>query len=142
MTPPDRRVSKTPVAPCQTKPGAPATAFSFTRQVVRRSSDSIHVHCWTRYRAKQIPGFPVRRNSANVRVRIEKSGLRQKPELQIAEYQTLRAVCYGNKPNLLETDGPREISCNFFPFDTGLIGQWCGRRTRAPARGVSGTTRS
>ncbi len=128
----DRRISKVSVAPGR-KPDMTATAFSFSRQGVRCSTNSIHGHCLTHHSIKNLSGVPVRR-IPNVSWRIPKSGPRDKHDLlPVLKYPGPRIVRYGNKKYLLQATGPAGACSNFFPFDTGPIGQWRGRRRYEPA---------
>lgn len=104
----DRGMSKVSVAPSR-KPDTTATAFSFHGHVARCGSHSIPGHCRTRHTRRE---FPDVKNAA------------------------LPIVCYGNKQKLPRTSGSRGVASNFFPFDSGPIWQWCGRRRHVPARVV------
>lgn len=140
MTPyDDRRISKAPVVSRRNRPDMPTTVFSFTRQAVHCSTDSIHGHCALRYSANEIPDSLDARSIANALVRIWQPRPERWPQRPVLEHLAPHVVCYGNEQNRPHRTGPREISGNFFPFNTGPVRQWPGRRTRAPARRVSPT---
>ena len=118
------------------KPDTTATAFSFTRHVVRCRTYSIHGYCQTRHSTYEFSGLPIKRSQSNFSGGILKREQEGKHDPSVT-YVTLRIVCYGNKQNLIETTDSSGVSSNFFPFSTNPIGKWCGRRGHVSARVVS-----
>jgi hypothetical protein len=121
----DKHISKASVMPGR-KPDMTATAFSFTRQLVLCSTYSIHSHWRAHHSTKVFSSAPVRRILSNVPGGIRKPRARYKHELRVLKCPALRIVRYSNKQNRRETASPAGAFSNFFPFDTGPIGQWCG----------------
>jgi hypothetical protein len=119
----DRCTSKASATPRRIGPGMTAAAFSFTKHV-RCSTHSVHRHCRTHHRTKEIPSALVARNPTNVLGRIQKSSSGRKRALSMLRYLAVRVVRCGNKQNLLGTVYASGVSCNFFPFDNGPICQW------------------
>jgi hypothetical protein len=118
------------------KPDMTATAFSFTRQVIRSSSHSIHGNYLARHTVNRFPHVAPRPIPSNARNWISVPRPREKHELLVLKYPALRIVRDGNKQYRPGAASPPELFSNFFPFDTEPLGQWCGRRRHAPARMV------
>jgi hypothetical protein len=135
----DRYISQAPVASSRTMSDVSTTAISATRQAARCSRRSIHRPCWSCYGPSGIPDF-LATSTANAGLEIRKSRRRSTKKPSIGETLALRIVYSDNKQSSLLTAGSRKISSNFFPFDNAApTRQWHGRRTRAPACGVSPT---
>ena len=129
----DRYASNVPVTSGQ-KPRMTATAFSFSRQVIPSSVNSIHGNYLARHTAI---GFPHRMTSvirSNALLWILVPRPRDKHELLVLKYPARRVVRYGRKQYRGAPASPSGLLSNFFPFDTGSPGQWRGRRRHAPAR--------
>jgi hypothetical protein len=131
----DGHASNVSVAPGR-KPDMTATAFSFTGQVTRSSTDSIHGNYLPRHTVIGFPSFMASVIPSNAQLWILVPRPRDKQELPVLKYPTRRVVRYGNKQYRAGTASPPELFSNSFPFDTESLGQWRGRRRHAPARMV------
>jgi hypothetical protein len=132
-----RHVSEASARSSQPEPDMPATAFSSTRQVVHYGLNSVHRHYRARYRTTENPDSLAAGNITNVSGEFRRPGPGRKRDLLTQALLTGRVVSYGNKQNISAVTEPGEVFGNFFPFDTGLTGQWRGRRRCGPRCGVS-----
>jgi len=131
----DGHASKVSVASGR-EPDMTATAFSFTRQVTRSSTDSIHGNYLRRHTVIAFSGLMASAIPSNAQLWILVPRPRDKQELLVLKYPTRRVVRYGNKQYRPAAASPPELFSNSFPFDTEPLGQWRGRRRHAPARMV------
>jgi hypothetical protein len=104
-----------------------ATAFSFS-WAARNSTDSLHAHSRTYYRANKITAFMVTNVTSVIRKPWAAS---DKPDSQI--------VCYRNKHNPLNPSGAHRPACNFSLPDAGHDHQRHGRRSHEPGPSVQRT---
>jgi hypothetical protein len=118
------------------KPDMTATAFSFTGQVTRSSTDSIHRNYLTRHPVIGFPQLAASTIPSNAQLWILVPRPRDKHELLELKYPARRVIRYGDKQCRPMAANPSELFSNSFPFDTESLSQWRERRRHAPARMV------